>query len=81
MTERPTKIVVDLSKPKGERETIVELTDAEIAEREARAAEAAQEEEARQAEEERIAALKASARAKLVAGEPMTEEEASVLVI
>jgi Holliday junction resolvasome RuvABC DNA-binding subunit len=36
----PTKIVVDLSKPKGERETIVELTAEEIAEREARAAEA-----------------------------------------
>jgi len=36
----PTKIVVDLSKPKGERETIVELTAEEIADREARAAEA-----------------------------------------
>ena len=40
MAERPTKIVVDLSLPKGERETIVELTDAEIEEREQRAAEA-----------------------------------------
>jgi Holliday junction resolvasome RuvABC DNA-binding subunit len=37
---RPTKIVVDLSQPKGQRETIVELTDAEIEEREQRAAEA-----------------------------------------
>jgi len=37
---KPTKVIVDLSKPKGERETIVELTDEEIAEREARAAEA-----------------------------------------
>ena len=36
----PTKVIVDLSKPKGERETIVELTAEEIAEREARAAEA-----------------------------------------
>jgi regulator of protease activity HflC (stomatin/prohibitin superfamily) len=36
----PTKVIVDLSKPKGERETIVELTPAEIEEREARAAEA-----------------------------------------
>lgn len=35
-----TKIIVDLSKPKGERETIVELTAEEIADREARAAEA-----------------------------------------
>ena len=37
---KPTKVIVDLSKPKGERETIVELTKAEIAEREARAVEA-----------------------------------------
>jgi len=37
---KPTKVIVDLSKPKGQRETIVELTDEEIAEREARAAEA-----------------------------------------
>ena len=36
----PTKIIVDLSQPKGKRETIVELTAEEIAEREARAAEA-----------------------------------------
>jgi len=37
---RPQKVIVDLSKPKGQRETIVELTDEEIAEREQRAAEA-----------------------------------------
>ena len=37
---KPTKVIVDLSKPKGERETIVELTAEEIAEREARAVEA-----------------------------------------
>ena len=37
---RPTKVIVDLSKPKGERETIVELTDEEIAEREIQAQEA-----------------------------------------
>ena len=37
---KPSKVIVDLSKPKGERETIVELTAEEIAEREARAAEA-----------------------------------------
>jgi len=36
----PTKIVVDLSKPKGQRESIIELTDAEVAEREAQAQEA-----------------------------------------
>jgi len=36
----PVKVIVDLSKPKGERESIVELTAEEIAEREAMAAEA-----------------------------------------
>ena len=36
----PVKVIVDLSKPKGERESIVELTAEEIAEREAQAVEA-----------------------------------------
>ena len=36
----PVKVIVDLSKPKGERESIVELTAEEIAEREAMATEA-----------------------------------------
>jgi len=64
---KPTKIVVDLSKPKGQRETIVELTDEEIAQREADRAEA----EAREAEElkakEEQEAAKASAQEKLAA--------------
>ncbi len=30
MSETPVKIVVDLSKPKGQRESIIPLTDAEI---------------------------------------------------
>jgi len=45
---KPTKVIVDLSKPKGQRETIVELTDEEIAEREARAAEAEAEQKAQE---------------------------------
>ena len=49
---RPTKVIVDLSKPKGERESIVELTDEEIAEREA---------QAQEAEAERIAQEEAEA--------------------
>jgi len=57
------------------------LTAEEIAQREADAAAAA----ARKAEEdaaaEALAALKASAKAKLVAGTPLTEEEAATLVI
>jgi hypothetical protein len=40
MSETPVKIVVDLSKPKGERESIIPLTKAEIAERVVMAAEA-----------------------------------------
>ena len=78
MSDRPTKLIVDCST--GER-TVVELTDEEIAEREAMAAAAAEEEAARQAEAEALQALKDSAKAKLIAGTPLTEEEASVLVI
>ena len=52
----PTRIVVDLSKPKGQRESIIELTDAEVAEREAQAVEAeAQRLAEEQAEAERQA--------------------------
>lgn len=62
-------------------ESIIELTDAEVAQMEADRVAA----EARKAEEdaaaEALAALKASAKAKLVAGTPLTEEEAATLVI
>tara|TARA_R110001606_G_C14926906_1_gene597386 strand:- start:17 stop:262 length:246 start_codon:yes stop_codon:yes gene_type:complete len=34
MGEKLTKLIVDLSKPAGERETVIELTDEEIAEHE-----------------------------------------------
>lgn len=37
--------------------------------------------EAEEAEKARISALKESAKAKLISGEPLTEEEASLLVI
>ncbi len=78
MTEVLTKIVVDCST--GEQ-TIVPLTADEIAQREADAAAFAEAEAARVAAEEAKAALKASAKAKLVSGQPLTEEEAAVLVI
>jgi hypothetical protein len=58
-----------------------DMTEAELT---AQAAMAAQAEADRQAQEEAKAALdalKASARAKLVAGTPLTEEEAATLVI
>lgn len=78
MADTPTKVIIDCST--GERQ-IVPLTAEEIAEREAMATAAAEEEAARQAEADRIAALKESAKAKLIAGEPLTADEASVLVI
>ena len=62
-------------------ESIIELTDAEVAEMEADAIAAA----ARKAEEDAaasaLATLKASAKAKLIAGQPLTAEEADTLVI
>lgn len=74
------KLVVDLSKPEGEREQYIPLTAEEIAQRKADAAQAEQDRLAREAEEKRIADLKASAKAKLIAGEPMTAEEAALLI-
>ena len=79
--ETPVKIIVDLSKPEGERESIVPLTPEEIAQREADAAQFAQEQAEREAAAEALAALKASAKAKLIAGEPLTADEANTLVI
>ena len=73
-----TKVIVNCAT--GET-TIVELTAQEIAERDQMAAAAAEEFAAREEEEARVAALKVSAKAKLVAGEPLTTEEAAVLVI
>jgi hypothetical protein len=75
---RPTRIEINCET--GE-ESIIELTDAEVAQMEADAlAFAAQQEEAAQAAEA-LAALKASAKAKLIAGQPLTAEEADTLVI
>jgi hypothetical protein len=57
------------------------LTQEEISANEAAAAQAEADRIAREAEAEALAALKASARAKLVAGQPLTEEEAATLVL
>lgn len=59
----------------------VPLNDAELAQRELDIAAAEEARLAREAEAERIATLKASAKAKLIAGEALTEEEADLLVI
>ena len=75
---RPTRIEINCTT--GE-ESVVELTDAEIAQQEADAlAAVAQHEEQAQAATA-LAALKASAKAKLIAGTPLTAEEADTLVI
>jgi len=74
----PTKLIVNCAT--GER-TVVELTADEITARDAMAAQAAQELADAEAAAEALATLKASARAKLVAGEALTEEEAATIVI
>ena len=73
-----TKVIVDCAT--GETK-IVELTAGEIAERDQMAAQAAEDQAAREAEAARVAALKVSAKAKLVAGEALTADEAAVLVL
>jgi hypothetical protein len=78
MSDTPKKLIVDLAK--GTQE-YVDLTPEEIQQRELDAIEFA----TRKAEEDATKAvkdaLKASAKAKLVAGEALTPEEAETLVI
>lgn len=78
MTETLTKIVVDCST--GEQ-TVIPLTAEEIAQREADATAYAAQKATEDAAAEALATLKASAKAKLVAGQPLTAEEADTLVI
>jgi hypothetical protein len=78
MTEVITKLVVDCST--GEA-TTVPLTAEELAQRETDRLAYEAQEAARLVAEEDLKALKDSARAKLVAGEPLTEAEAATLVI
>jgi hypothetical protein len=74
----PTKIVVNCETGVSAE---VPLTNEEIAQREVDAAAYATAEAERVAAADALTALKASARAKLVAGTPLTEEEAATLVI
>ena len=62
-------------------ESIIELTDAEVAQREADAKAFAEYQAKQEADATALANLKASAKAKLVAGEPLTEEEAATIVL
>jgi hypothetical protein len=73
-----TKLVVDCSTGIVEE---IELTAEEIAQREADALAAAQAQAEREAEEAAKAALKASAKQKLINGQPLTAEEADILVL
>jgi len=72
------KLVVDCETGKQE---YIALTPAEIAERDQAAATVAQEQQAREEAAAAKEALKASARAKLVAGQTLTEEEAAAIVL
>jgi len=78
MSDTPTKIIVDCST--GEQ-LIVPLTSAEIAAADQAAAAAAQAKADADAAAQATAALKESAKAKLIAGTPLTADEAAVLVI
>lgn len=78
MADTPKKLIVDLEKGTHE---YVDLTPQEIAQMDQDRAEAAEQESLRQKDAAAKEALKESAKAKLVAGEPLTEDEAAVLVI
>lgn len=79
MTDRPMKLIVDLSKPEGEREQLVPMTDEEIA----RQAEAIKKAEAEQAAQQAEAKAKEDARQSAIAklaALGLTEEEANALL-
>jgi hypothetical protein len=78
MSETLTKVIVDCATG---QQTVVPLTAGEIAQRDQDIAAAQEAEAARVEAAEALAALKTSAKAKLVAGTPLTAEEAAVLVI
>ena len=78
MADEPVKVIVDC---KAKTTKVVPLSAEEIAQRDADAQAAIEEQAQREAEAQALADLKASAKAKLIAGEPLTAEEADTLVI
>ena len=78
MTDAPKKLIVDLE---SGTQQYVDLTAEEIQQRELDAIAFATEQAEREEAAEALAALKASAKAKLIAGQPLTAEEADTLVI
>ena len=79
MSETPVKVIVDLSLPKGERESIIPLTDEEIAERDAQAAQAKKDQAAADKAQKVVEASKQSAKDKLAAL-GLTEAEVTALI-
>lgn len=78
MTDTPKKLVVDVAAGTSQ---FIDLTPEEIADRDQLSTQIEVEKAERKAAEATKVALKESAKAKLVLGEPLTAEEAAVLVI
>lgn len=78
MSNKPKKLVVDLATGKQE---YIELTPDEINQREIDGIEAATRREEEAAAATALAALKKSAKEKLVAGQKLTEAEAATIVL
>jgi hypothetical protein len=76
--ETPMKLIVDLQTGV---ERYVAMTSEEIQQRELDAIEAATRKAEEDANAQALAELKASAKAKLIAGQPLTEEEAATIVL
>ena len=78
MSDTPMKLVADLSTGIT---SLIPLTGEEIQQRELDAIQAATDQAEREAAEAAKTALKASAKEKLVLGQPLTAEEAETLVL
>lgn len=78
MSDVPKKLISDVT---AGTQQYVDLTPEEIEQRELDAIAAATLQTERQEAAEALEALKASARAKLISGQPLTEEEAATIII
>jgi hypothetical protein len=78
MSDTPMKLVADIATGIT---SLIPLTPEEIQQRELDSIQAATAQAEREAAEQTKSELKASARAKLVAGQPLTAEEAETLVL
>ena len=78
MSKENKKFVVSPENPNG---ILVDMTTEEITQRETDIAKFQSEATTKSNEEQSKADLKASAKAKLIAGEPLTEDEANTIVL